>query len=357
MKTTEIAPRVGVVDAIAAGLAETARRPWLIVLPAVIDLWLWLAPRVSVAPLLQRLVQNWESVLLTTYTPTQLSSLQEFLSATREMVAQVSQNFNLADALTGGWLGAPSVLSNVQITRMTFISDLVLAPAGLSLQLPHLAASPLAGRSLQVGGLGSLLLFSLLLWLGGQVLLAVYLRWAAGSWLCHKCWAGWHGLWSLAVNLVAYSLLVSAAILLLRLPLAFALSLLLLSANSALGVVALLIGGLALWMTLWFMMMLFFVNEAILLDELTVWRAVLRSAAVVHHNFGGALVLAGMMNLLLYGFRVVWDVIGVAPWGAAVAIVANAFLATSLLLAAFSFYGHVRKAALAPSPQAGHRAV
>ncbi len=46
MKSDKI-PHVGVVDALTAGLTQAGRRPALVLIPALVDLFLWLAPRLS----------------------------------------------------------------------------------------------------------------------------------------------------------------------------------------------------------------------------------------------------------------------------------------------------------------------
>jgi hypothetical protein len=130
----------------------------------------------------------------------------------------------------------------------------------------------------------------------------------------------------------------------LRLPLAIALTMLNFSNSSILAMLALMFAGVALWLTLWFLTATFFVNEAILLEGQPVGRSIARSATLVHQNFGRAIGLVAMINLLLEGFRVVWGYVGQTPLGAALAILGNAYLATSMLMATFAFYEGLRKA-------------
>ncbi|MBA2448513.1 MAG: hypothetical protein H0V51_10865, partial [Chloroflexi bacterium] len=42
----------GVVDTLSAGYRIVNRRPWLVLGPVALDLFLWFGPRVSVAPLI-----------------------------------------------------------------------------------------------------------------------------------------------------------------------------------------------------------------------------------------------------------------------------------------------------------------
>ena len=356
---------MGVIDALSAGLVEAARRPWLMLIPLATEFVLWLAPPLSIAQLLQRFMRLWEGLIRAAYTPAQFEVMSGMVGSMREMMAQVGAHLNLLESLSGGWLGAPSALSGVQVTRMTFISDLVLAPAGLAMDLPQLAAAPWQGAPIEITSLGALLFIMIGLWLTGQVLAAIYLRWAAATRLAARRdpvvaaavaasptravepaarhWAGSRGLFNLIVRLTLYSIALGLVLLALRLPLALALGLLWLSSSSAVGLMMLLFGGVALWLTLWFLVSLFFVNEAILLDGQSIWRAVARSILLVHNNFWPTLGLGLLINLLIYGFRAVWNLIGHTPAGAAVSLVGNAYLGTGLLLAVFVFYENLAR--------------
>jgi hypothetical protein len=375
---TEAISRLGIVDALATGLTEAARRPWLITIPLISEFLLWLAPPVSIAGLLQGFMSAWEVVLRAAYSPSQMSGLGDMIASVRDLMARAGSTFNLLDGIGGGWLGAPSALSATQVTRMTFISDLVLAPAGLAIPVSHMGASPWQGAPIEVTSLGMLLLLMAGFWVVGQVLVAVYLRWCGTSWRmnppaplkipgiharvsrpgrgaahpnpttpaasesaalsANRPWAGGRGLLLLTLRLAGFSILIGAIVMVLRLPLAFALGLLWVSNSSVVGVLMLVFGGVALWLTLWFLVSLFFVNEAILLDEQSVLRGVVRSVVLVHNNFWPTLGFGLLINLLMYGFRAAWGILGHNVVGSAVAIALNAYLSTGMLLAIFAFY-------------------
>jgi hypothetical protein len=380
---TEAVPRVGVIDALATGLTEAVRRPLLITIPLITELLLWLAPPLSISGLLQRVMTVWEALLRATYAQGQMTGLNDMITSMRELMAQAGSSFNLLDGISGGWLGVPSALSTTQVTRMTFISDLVLAPAGLTIPLPRMAAAPWQAAPIEVGNIWLLLLLTAGFWMVGQVLVAAYLRWCATSWrssppvplpvpgaarprvkrpsqaglplpgrtaptvapgvrpalpVVRTPWVGLRGLLNLALRLAIYSIVIGVIVMVLRMPLAFALGLLWISNSSLLGVLMLLFGGVALWLTLWFLVSLFFVTEAIVLDEQTVMRGLVRSIVLVHNNFWPTMGLGVLINLLMYGFRAVWGLLGHDAIGCAVAIVTNAYLSTGMLLAIFAFY-------------------
>jgi hypothetical protein len=273
-------------------------------------------------------------------------------------------------------MAAPSVVSVGQTTRMTFITDVVLAPAGLSPQYPQLAPAPWTVAPVLIGGLGQLLLISAGFWLIGQFVVAAYLRLAGGGWrralaAVHapgqpaparpgapaqdvSPWNGLRGLLRLALRLACLSLLVSCLTLVLRMPLAFGLALLYVSNNSVAGMLALMMGGVALWLTLWFLTAVFFAAEGLLLEGCGLRRGLSASIRLVHRNFGRAMSLAGVINLVLYGFRIVWGLIARDPLGVPIAILGNAYLATGMLLASFTYFDNLRHAPVAEQAKLAH---
>jgi hypothetical protein len=343
MKTETVA-RPGIVDALSTGLIRVWQRPWLMLIPVLVDLGIWLAPRLSIQPLVESFVQSWQGMLLQAAAPGQLPNMDQTVQLVRDAATQIGSQVNLMAVLGGSWLGAPSVVAMGQATRMTFITDLVLAPAGLSLNTPPMAAPVWQSATMQIRGVGSLLLVVLGLWLLGQITTALYLRWACAGWQDGSAWDGLAGFLRLVPRLALFSIIIMVVVFVLRLPLAIALTMLNFSNSSILAMLALMFAGVALWLTLWFLTATFFVNEAILLEGQPVGRSIARSATLVHQNFGRAIGLVAMINLLLEGFRVVWGYVGQTPLGAALAILGNAYLATSMLMATFAFYEGLRKA-------------
>src|SRR5271157_3899423 len=153
MKTETIA-RPGIIDALSTGLISAWRRPWLMLLPVLVDISIWLAPRVSIQPLVEGFMRSWQGLLQQAYTPAQLANMDQTLQLMRDAATQLGSHVNLAEALAGGWLGAPSIAAVGQVTRMTFISDLVLAPAGLSLEIPGMATPLWQPAPIQVSSIG-----------------------------------------------------------------------------------------------------------------------------------------------------------------------------------------------------------
>ncbi|HEX9114450.1 MAG TPA: hypothetical protein VGA61_00145 [Anaerolineae bacterium] len=342
---TDSPPRLSVIDALSSGLDQARRRSWLILFPFLLDLALWLAPRLSPAPLVQRFMQAWDLLVQNAYTPDQLLAIEPMMRQLHEHADLLSGQANLFDGIAGGWLGAPSLLATGQITRLSFVSDLVLGQVSL-------AGFPQRALPLEIHTFGGLLLATIGLWLIGQAILALYLR-LAGKFTQPADYEGpKRSFLGLMVRLAVFSIVIAIAVGILESLLSLALALVNLSGNSPLSILALMFAGVVLWLTLWFLLALFFANEGMVLEGRPVLRSMLQSIRLVNGHLGSALGLIGVINLLMYGFRVIWGLIAVTPAGAVAAILGNAYLSTSMLLAAFAFFGSLRKATVTAQAKA-----
>jgi hypothetical protein len=349
--------RIGIVDALTIGLRQTVRQPWLLLIPVVVDLSIWLAPPLLINNLIQRFLFLWEALVRATYPQGsgQLAATQEMLKAVQDVVTQAGAQINLTEMITGSWLSAPSALATAQSTRQTFISEMILAPVGLTLKLPHIAAAPWQAAPIEVTTFWAALLIGLALWLVGQLLVVLYIYWATIGWPQsgeNKAAAGGRAhpmgvrdFLKLLAQLMLFSVLLGVAVFTLRLPLGAALTLVMLSGGAVSALLFAAVGGITLWALLWFLTSLFFVSEAILLPpgNQPLWRSTLQSLAVIRGQGLRTLGLILTINLLMVGFRAVWGLLGQTPGGAVVAIVANAYLATSMLLAIFAYYEELNR--------------
>jgi hypothetical protein len=400
---SDAASKMSVIDALMAGLTMAARRPWLIIVPVAIDLVLWLAPRLSINNLALKFFAVWEALVRAAYTPAQMASMSDMIATVREMITRFGADANLVDAITGNWLGPTSALLVVQSTRQTFLSDTLLAPLGLSLDLPRVATAPWQAAPIEINNLWVALLIFAGLWLIGQLLVAFYYvqcreplaaAYPAGAAAVSRPGegetlpagdaaetadpppgtsadglpaqngavaeagsspvsalpdppaerqAGRHGVLGLAVRLTAFSLLLGLAVLLLRLPLGAALMMTVFSGGAGAGILFALVGGITLWAMLWFLTSLYFSSEGIVFEGQAVWRSALQSLLMVRGQVLSTFGLVVTINVVLLGFRAVWGLIGKTPVGGAVAILGNGFLTTSMLLAIFVYFGEVRR--------------
>ena len=343
--------RPGIIDALTTGLISAARRPWLILIPLIIDLTLWLAPPLSIESLLQRFLRGWEGLVRTVYTPAQLDLMADTLTTVREGMTLLGKQVNLMDVLAGSWFSPPSLIAVDQTTRLNFISQMILAPAGLLLKLPRPVAAPWRAAPVEISGLWAVLLIVGALWVVAQVVAILWLRLAevgdagqaADATGTPAAVGGWHGFPTQVAQLIAFCLTLGILVFLLQLPLGFAGALMMMSGNALITGMFALIGGITLWITLWLMLSLYFTGDGLMAERQPVWRSMLQGAAMMRGNVLATLGLVALINLLLVGFRSVWGIVGQSPAGAMLAIAGNAYLATAMLLAVFTFYRGLRQ--------------
>lgn len=357
-----MSPQIGVIDALTTGLRKAANRPWLVAIPALVDLGLWLAPRLSVKELMQRGGLVLEGLFRAAYANTQPAGIDELLALFRESIQQLSASLNLANVIGGHWIALPSALMSLQPNRLTILSDGVLAPVGIGVKLTPVAAAPWRGAPIEIHSIWAALAILLGLWLVGHLLAALYLRLAAESWLAPANvatgdqaatpatpapavrWRGLRGLLALTLRFVLLSLLIGAGVFLIFIPLVMATSIATFLGSVATGIAFALTGGITLWILMWFLTSAFFTSEALLLDGSSLLGALGQSAVLVRRSGLRTLSLVAVINLLMLGFRAAWGLLGQTPVAVVAASVGNAYLATGMLLAIFAYYDGLRKA-------------
>jgi hypothetical protein len=100
---------------------------------------------------------------------------------------------------------------------------------------------------------------------------------------------------------------------------------------------------------------LFFVCEAVLLDRQALWPGMVHSMALVRSSSLRTVGLVLIINVLMLGFRALWGLIGQSPIGGGLAILANAYLATGMLLGVFFYYEDLRARWLVRAAQAAQQ--
>jgi hypothetical protein len=357
---SEAIPRTGIVDAIGTGLAEAARRPWLWIVPIVLDTVLWLAPRLSITALTTQLMDAWRSLLPVVYTPEQLAGAQQGIDLVQSGLIDAVKSVNLTSMLTAGWLAPPAAVASTQASRYFMLSDAVLAPVGLGLDVKSIATAPWQTATVQVTSILAVVLVVAVLWVISQFVAALYftliarslqtrplgatkpapIARPAGGVVRENPLAGWL---QLSGRFVAVSLFASIVAFMLRLPLILVTALAVFSGGGAASFLFVLGGGITLWLTMWFLSSLFFVGDAFAFDRQTLWPGLMQSLILVRANGFRALVLATLINVLLLGARTVWGMLGDNPAGALLAIIVNGYLATAMTIGIFAYYLDLRR--------------
>jgi len=358
---SNVIPRTGIVDAMTTGLNEAARRPWLWVIPFLVDLALWLAPKLSVAALTEQLMSTWKAMLPLLYTADQMAAVQEGIDLVQTGMIELGKSINLGALLTAGWLAPPSALASMQATRSLLISDAVLAPLGLGLPVKPLDPSLWQENALQVSSVLGVILIGILLWIISHLLTALYFRVIAHSLPAARSTVAYGALpasrqpvtedqrglldgWlPLAGHFAVLSLFASVVTFLLRLPLALVTALTLFSSSVAVQFLFMLTGGITLWLTMWFLSALYFAGDALAFERQPLAASLAQSLILARTNGLKVLGLAVVVNLLMLGARAVWGFVGSNPAGAALAIIANSYLSTAMVIGIYVYYRDIRR--------------
>ncbi|MFH1085078.1 MAG: hypothetical protein V1772_04885 [Chloroflexota bacterium] len=303
---------MGIIDTISAGFSLLARRAWLALVPALLDLFLWLGPKLSIAPLLESTIQMLRGTMDTLAAGGGLDpNLADMMNSTTSMLRDTVGQTNLLSLLAWGRLGVPSI-------------------AGLR------PIAPASDVVIEIGGYGQVLLAQFGILAAGLLIACLFL-----------------GLLAQALRDEAFEL----EAVLRRLPLHWAHLAAVLAPFGLFFIfafsIAFLFGPLAVFVLvglIWLLIYTAFFPQAVVLSDFKPLRALGATLRIVRTNFWSTLGLLLVVNLLSTGLGLIWARLLVrSTVTAVVAILANAYIGTGLTLSMFIFYRD-RLAALSGVP-------
>ena len=303
---------MGVIDCLSAGYRYLGWRLELILIPIVLDLLLWLGPRLNVAPLFEQFAASYRNLASADgVTP----DIAQMVSQLADSIRQMGEGSNLLNGLVSGTLlhvpSLPVVTANwlphytIDIVTVgeAAIWWLVFSLLGLLLGVIYLT---LLARRLPIGSAAGAS--------GGQVAMAVLRHW---------------------LQVIGFVLIVLLALLLIYLPISFIVGLMML-VSPAVGSAAAALAG-ALTLVVFFY--LYFVTAALIMDNVPLGVAIMRSLRLVRENFWATLGFILLSNLIGLGIALLLvQLANLAMWAGFVAIVINAYIGTGLSMALLVFY-------------------
>ena len=292
----------GVIDTLSAGYGVVNQQPWIILIPVLLDLFLWLGPQVSVSPIVGRLVTDWAP-------PGGVGEEQGLaLEELRRSILNAADEFNVLSALSPSLVGVPSVAVLFGGRGAFQLVD------SWGVALAAVALASLAGL-----GLGT----AYYTVLAQQVCDGVVTPW---RWL-RAAWQAWRRVLGLVLLLAGLGLLLGLPTLA-ALAVAAAVS----PELASFGVAALAVA------LVWAQFYLFFAPDAIFVSEIGPVLAVKRSVMLVRAYFWQSVLLVTLTWVILLGMSQVWLWLANNDVGALVSILGNAYIASGLVAASMIFY-------------------
>ncbi len=314
---------LGIIDSLSAGYRFVGRKLYLIAIPVLLDLLLWLAPRFSIAPLLERLAQFYGDAMNTAgaQASAQLAGsvgdVSQMAQMTAEGIRGFGSLFNLLSALVSSTImHVPSLVAAwalpvVNGAAIEFTSGwaalglwLLLLLAGLFLGvlfIELLAGALPLGASPKPAGVAELLRATVRHW--GRV--------------------------------IRFVLIVGLVLLLFMIPYSLFMGLLVLIVPSlAFGIAALSLG-------IFFVVLiyLYFVTAAIVVDDMRVRNAIVASMTLVRSNLLRVIGFVVLINVISIGIGLLLNnLAAIEPAGTLAAILINAYIGTGLAMALLVFY-------------------
>jgi len=302
---------LGVIESLQQGFDFLNRHLWLLIPPILLDLFLWLGPRVSISPLVQ--------------------GLEELFVNQPEMPAEVMPDFELAFA------SLQSLAESYNL--LTLLSGLLTRMPTLLARLDfHSVASPVT-RTIAISDWQMAFILAAVLIPIGVLIGSFWLTWLAFSLEGKRILSGeffrrWGWVW-LNVNLYLLALLFALVSFSLIFGIIGAIALLFGTAGAMLlTVLWILFIGFGIWLSIG----LYFVVISVALDGVNLARAVWRSLNVVGRNAISTLGFIILAFLLTEGFARIWARLSVQDWGVLLSILGNAYLGAAIVAGTFIFY-------------------
>jgi hypothetical protein len=292
-----------------AGFNTTANHIDLVIIPILLDLFLWFGPHYRLSRLVDALLTN---------TMSQIESLStesaQFMQAGGDFWKSVVEGLNLFASARTFPIGVPSLMVTSQPVSTPFgIPAFIDAVSIGQVVLVWLVVS-IAGLALGT------LYFSII----SQAAISGNISWRAA-------FQGW---FQQTVQVLLLALLWSAILLAISIPASCIVSAMLLSGLPFGDIGLLVYGGLMLWI----LFPLFLTPFGIFFNHKNVREAVKDSVRITRQNFPKTVLFFLILFLIDEGFTILWQVPEDVSWIAFIGIIGHAFIATGLVAAGFVYY-------------------
>jgi hypothetical protein len=307
-KLEKLPPPPGVIGSLRAGFDVVSSHVWLILVPVVLDVVLWLGPRLSAGNLMSRVIAGLIGIMDETrpFPPQDINSLTVF--------AENSSRFNWLSWIRTFPVGASSL-------------EAYSYPVDFPLQ------TPLGLQSVvQIGSVVNLLGWTFLLTIAGWIVGGLYFRWVSVTTLGEEE-AGISPMRAIAQTFLL-SLGWSLGGFIVMIPLLFVLVLLTMISPLLSNTIVIVI----LILSYWLIVPLFFMPHGIFARKQNALFSVLSSLRMSRFTLPTSGMFVFSVFLLARGLSYLWSVPKNDSWMTLVGISGHAFITTALLAASLVYY-------------------
>jgi hypothetical protein len=330
------APPIGVIETLSAGYTAVNRQLWVLLLPILLDVFLWLGPHVSysalVGPAVTHATEWTRQVALGPRRAPRSADALTNLDQTRQYLIARADEVNGLTALSWGPVALPTLSalpsSSEDLAFVTGWADglaLLGACIGLSLLLGAWFYGGLAGASARVHPPST----------ANQAAPGA-LRASSPAWRWGLLEAGRHTPRAI-VRVLGLTVVLFGAGLLLGIPVVLLIGFTALVSPPVAALGGMLLGAAVLFASIH----LFFAVDAIFVSHAGPLAAIQRSVVLVRQHLRASVGLILLTWLILAGMDRVWDVLASnlqSPFGVALGILGNAYIASGLIAAGMIFY-------------------
>ena len=286
-------------------------------IPIVLNFYLWFGPQVSFGPLISNITNTFKSAQPALANQDDLQLMyDQFLAAggvdLRQQLAVLNYVPTLRRYVVGmSDAGMPAIPEDpplINVQRTDTIQIATIGGAALAFLIINMLALALSAIFL------------------GQVGAAVRRDWSPA--------VGLRRATKIGLSLLGATGVVLGVALALGLPILFFITLLV-YLNQTLGILALI---LLYWLAVWVSIYIGFTSEAIVISGLGPLRAIYTSFNVVRRNIWATLGFLAVTLVIQLGSGVIWHTLASTTIGAVIAIMASAYIGSGLLAAHMAFY-------------------
>lgn len=303
---------MSVIDCLSAGYRYLGWRLDLILIPVLMDLLLWLGPRMSVAPLFNRFADAYG----------QLANGEGVTPDIAQMVQQLT--VSIREAGQGS-----NLLNGLVSSAVLHVPSLPLAGAGAAV-----------GRVINIASIGEALVWWLFFGLVGLLLGVIYLTLLARRLPIGSMASATPAQVTVAVfrhwlQVCGFVLVVAICLALIYVPISFVVGMMMLASPAIGSAVAALAGAITLIVFFY----LYFVTAALVMDNVPLFAGIARSIQVVRENFWPTLAFILLSSFIALGIAILLlQMASMSLWAGLAAIVINAYIGTGLSMALLVYY-------------------